>query len=188
MMNIMIVGVGGQGLVLTSGIVCEVAKRSGYDVKSNDVIGLSQRGGRVWANIRFDKKVYSPNIPVGEADFLLALEPLEGYRYKNMLKEDGVIFMNERIIYPSDVVFDKAEYPIKDIEDMLEAFESYAIDATKIGKTLGNMMVANTIILGMLAKKLDFDVAIWEAVISERVPKKAQLLNQEAFYYGYRYV
>jgi len=70
----------------------------------------------------------------------------------------------------------------------LEAFESYAIDATKIGKTLGNMMVANTIILGMLAKKLDFDVAIWEAVISERVPKKAQLLNQEAFYYGYRYV
>lgn len=188
MMNIMIVGVGGQGLVLTSSIVCEVALRSGYDVKSNDVIGLSQRGGRVWANIRYAKKVYSPNIPVGASDYLLALEPLEGLRYKSMLKTGGVLFMNQKIIYPSDVVYEKVEYPTKDIENMLKEFESYALDASAKGKEIGNMMVANTIILGMLAKKLDFDLKIWEDVITQRVPKKAQTLNKEAFDFGYDYV
>jgi indolepyruvate ferredoxin oxidoreductase beta subunit len=187
-MNIMMVGVGGQGLVMTSGIIAEVARRAGFDVKTNDVIGLSQRGGRVWASIRFDKKVYSTNIPDGEADFLLALEPLEGYRYKTMLKDSGIILMNERIMYPADVVFEKADYPNADIQNMLDTYESYSMDATKVGKTLGNKQVANTIILGMLAKKLEIDRQIWEDVIHERVPQKAQLINQEAFEYGYDFV
>lgn len=187
-MNIMMVGVGGQGLVMTSGIIAEVLLKAGYDVKTNDVIGLSQRGGRVWASIRFDAKVYSPNIPNSEVDFLLALEPLEGYRYKETLKDTGVILMNEHIIYPSDVVFEKHEYPHEDILDMLEKYESYSLDATKIGKTLGNKMVGNTIILGMLAKKLDVDRQIWEEVIHERVPRKARIVNQNAFEYGYDYV
>lgn len=187
-MNIMMVGVGGQGLVMTSGIIAEVARRDGFDVKTNDVIGLSQRGGRVWASIRFGKKVYSMNIPDGEADFLLALEPLEGYRYKTMLKSDGVIMMNERIMYPADVVFDKAEYPEVEIKAMLEEFESYAVDATTVGTKLGNKMVANTIILGMLAKKLVMDKSIWVEVILERVPEKAKSINQKAFDYGYDFV
>jgi indolepyruvate ferredoxin oxidoreductase beta subunit len=188
MTNIMMCGVGGQGLVLTSGIVSEVARRAGFDVKSNDVIGLSQRGGRVWANIRIGDKVYSPNIPVGEADYLLALEPLEGYRYLTMLKDSGVVMMNKRIIYPADVVFEKAEYPEEDIDKMLADFESYAVDATDKGKELGNKMVANTIILGMLAGKMSIDKKIWEDVILERVPAKAKEINQEAFDYGFEYV
>lgn len=188
MNNIMICGVGGQGLVLTSGIISEVVRRAGFDVKSNDVIGLSQRGGRVWANIRFGEKVYSPNIPVGEADFLLALEPLEGYRYSTMLKASGVVFMNKKKIYPSDVVFEKTDYPEEKIENMLTIYESYAVDASLIGHELGNKMVANTIILGMLAKKLTIDKTIWETVILERVPEKAKLINQNAFDYGYEYV
>lgn len=187
-MNIMMVGVGGQGLVMTSGIIAEVAKRAGYDVKTNDVIGLSQRGGRVWASIRFGKKVYSTNIPDGQADFLLALEPLEGYRYMSMLKDQGIVLMNERIMFPADVVFEKAEYPKEDIQKMLDSYESYSIDATKVGQNLGNKQVANTIILGMLAKKLDIDRKIWEDVIHERVPQKAKLINQEAFEYGYDFV
>lgn len=187
-MNIMMVGVGGQGLVMTSGIIAEVARRAGYDVKTNDVIGLSQRGGRVWASIRFAEKVYSMNIPDGEADFLLALEPLEGYRYIEMLKKTGTILMNKRIMYPSDVVFDKAEYPTEPIEDMLKAYESYALDANEIAQNFGNKMAANTVILGMLAKKLDIDKSIWEAVISERVPEKAKMINQKSFDYGYDFV
>lgn len=188
MINIMMVGVGGQGLVMTSGIVSEVARLAGYDVKSNDVIGLSQRGGRVWANIRFGEKIYSPNIPVGEADYLMALEPLEGYRYKDMLKTDGVILMNQKIIYPSDVVFEKDEYPEDSIEEMLKSFESYALDATHKGVELGNKMVANTILLGMLAKKLSIDKYIWEQVLLARVPEKARAINQKAFDFGYSYV
>ena len=105
-----------------------------------------------------------------------------------MLKSDGVIMMNERIMYPSDVVFDKAEYPEVEIKAMLEEYESYAVDATTVGTKLGNKMVANTIILGMLAKKLVIDKSIWEAVILERVPEKAKEINQKAFDYGYDFV
>jgi len=188
MINIMMVGVGGQGLVLTSGIIAEVAKRHGFDVKSNDVIGLSQRGGRVWANIRMGDKVYSPNTPVGETDFLLALEPLEGYRYTPMLKEDGVVFMNDRKVYPSDVVFDKDIYPEAAIDEMKAKFESYALDATEAGKKMGNKMVANTIILGMLAAKMPMDKDLWEEVILENVPAKAKEVNKQAFDFGYDFV
>jgi len=187
-MNIMMVGVGGQGLVMTSGIIAEVARRAGYDVKTNDVIGLSQRGGRVWASIRFSNMVYSMNIPDGEADFLLALEPLEGYRYREMLKDDGIILMNKRIIYPSDVVFDKAEYPHDEIDKMLESYESYGLDANEVAQGFGNKMAANTVILGMLAKKLDIDKSIWEQVIKERVPGKAIEINQKSFDFGYDFV
>lgn len=188
MINVILCGVGGQGLVLTSGIVAEVAKRHGFDVKSNDVIGLSQRGGRVWANIRMGEKVYSPNIPTGETDYLLALEPLEGYRYTPMLKKDGVVFMNDKKVYPADVVFDKDVYPEAAIEQMKKTFESYALDASEAGKKMGNKMVANTIILGMLAAKLPMDKALWEEVILENVPEKAKAVNKKAFDFGYEFV
>lgn len=188
MTNIMICGVGGQGLVLTSGIISEVALLSGYDVKSNDVIGLSQRGGRVWASIRFGEKVHSPNIEAGETDFLLAMEPLEGYRYRNMLKNDGVVIMNHKVIYPADVVFEKSDYPQTEIDQLLEAHESYALDASQKGVELGNKMVANTIILGMLAAKLTFSIDTWLTVIKSRVPAKAVDINEKAFHFGYDYV
>ncbi len=87
--NIVIAGVGGQGLVLTTKLICDAAIRAGLDVKSNDVIGLSQRGGKVWGSIRIGEEVYSPNVPPKGADFLLALEPLEGLRYKRSLKDSG---------------------------------------------------------------------------------------------------
>jgi indolepyruvate ferredoxin oxidoreductase beta subunit len=188
MINIMLCGVGGQGLVLTSGIVAEVARRSGYDVKSNDVIGLSQRGGRVWASVRFGEKVYSPNIEVGDADFLLALEPLEGLRYSAMLKPEGIIMMNQKIIYPADVVFEKKTYPQEAIQNLLNDYESYALDATQVGVELGNKMVANTIVLGMLSAAMTLELNIWRSVLKERVPPKAIELNMRAFDYGYAYV
>lgn len=187
MTNIMICGVGGQGLVLTSGIIVEVAMRSGFDVKSNDVIGLSQRGGRVWANVRYGEKVFSPNIEVGEADFLLAFEPLEGLRTSIMLKDSGVLFMNNRKMYPSDVVFEKEVYPEEDIKKMLDRYESYSMDATLKGIDIGNKMVSNTILLGMLARKVELDVAVWKEVITERVPDKALEYNMLAFDYGYEF-
>lgn len=188
MINIMLCGVGGQGLVLTSGIIAEVAVRHGFDVKSNDVIGLSQRGGKVWANIRMGSKVYSPNIPTGETDYLLALEPLEGYRYTPMLRPQAIVFMNDRIVYPSDVVFEKDIYPQANIDAMKAQFETYALDASQAGHDMGNKMVANTIVIGMLAAKLPMAKALWLEVILERVPDKARAVNEQAFAYGYGYV
>lgn len=184
MTNILMVGVGGQGLVMTSGIIAEVLMQAGYDVKTNDVIGLSQRGGRVWASIRFGDKVYSPNIPEGEVDFLLALEPLEGLRYSTLLKEEGTILLNDKKMYPSDVVFEKAEYPEEAITNMLSTYKSKHLDAFETARGLGNKMAANTILLGMLAADLDVDIEIWERVISERVPAKAKAINLEAFKVG----
>jgi indolepyruvate ferredoxin oxidoreductase beta subunit len=188
MINVMLCGVGGQGLVLTSGIISEVAKRHGFDVKSNDVVGLSQRGGRVWANVRMGDKVYSPNILPGDCDYLVALEPLEGYRYMPMLKNSGVILMNEKKVYPSDVVFEKTSYPEEEIEAMKEKYLTYALDATSQGSKLGNKMTANTILLGMLAAKLPIAKEIWQAVIKENVPEKALEINEKAFDFGYEYV
>lgn len=188
MINIMLCGVGGQGLVLTSGIISEVARRHGFDVKSNDVVGLSQRGGRVWANVRMGQKVYSPNIKPGQTDFLVALEPLEGYRYMPMLKESGVILMNDKKVYPADVVFEKDTYPEEAIDEMKESFLTYGLDATSQGSKMGNKMVANTILLGMLAGKMPIDKAIWQTVIKENVPEKALEINEKAFDFGFEYV
>ena len=109
--NIYMAGVGGQGLVLTTEIVVEVAFLEGYEVKSNDVIGLSQRGGKVWGSVRFGEKVHSALIPEGQGDLLLAMEELEGLRLSYALKKGAKIIFNEEIIFPNRVLIEKDEYP-----------------------------------------------------------------------------
>ena len=153
--NIVLAGVGGQGLVLTTKIICEAAFEYGYDVKSNDVIGLSQRGGKVWGSIRMSQKVFSPNIPQGEADILLALEPLEGDRWSTYLKAGGIILMNKAKIPPAHVMVEAEEYP-QDIEERLaENFNIETIDASAEGKMLGSQKIANTFLVGMMARHMD---------------------------------
>ena len=98
--NIYMAGVGGQGLVLTTEIIVEVAFLEGYDVKSNDVIGLSQRGGKVWGSIRFGEKVHSALIPEGEGDLLLAMEELEGLRLSAALKKVQKLYLTRKLFFP----------------------------------------------------------------------------------------
>ncbi|RKD29534.1 indolepyruvate oxidoreductase subunit beta [Thermohalobacter berrensis] len=183
--NIILAGVGGQGLVLTTKLICEAALKAGYDVKSNDVIGLAQRGGRVWGSVRIGKKVYSPNIPPKSGDILLALEPLEGLRWSGILKEKAKVIINISKIPPAHVMAEKEKYP-GDIEERLsKKYDVITINATDEGKLLGTPKVANTILVGIMAKYLDIPMDIWEEAIKENVPSKYIDTNMKAFKKGY---
>lgn len=183
--NIMLSGVGGQGLVLMTRIISQVALKAGYDVKSNDVVGLSQRGGMIWGNIRIGDKVYSPNIPAGEGNVLVSMEPLEALRWSSVLREDGVIIMNTKRFYPTLVQQEKAAYPEEDIDRLKEKYKTIEIDAIEEGIKIGKKQVSNVLLLGILSKFLDIKKEIWEDVIVDNVPKKSIDMNLMAFQFGY---
>lgn len=185
--NILLAGVGGQGLVLTTKIICEAAFLAGFDFKSNDVIGLSQRGGKVWGSVRIGHAVYSPNIPPKGGDYLLALEPLEGLRWSGMLKDGGVAIVNTSQIPPVPVMFEKAAYPEQIPQTLAEQFEVVALDANEKGAALGSSKVANSFLIGALAKRIpEIPVDMWKKAIESNVPQKTIGMNLEAFEIGYK--
>jgi indolepyruvate ferredoxin oxidoreductase beta subunit len=183
--NIYTAGVGGQGLVLTTEIIVEVAFLEGFDVKSNDVIGLSQRGGKVWGSIRFGEKVHSALIPEGEGDLLLSMEELEGLRFSGALKKGAKIIFNEEIIFPNRVLLEKDEYPENIKENLIEkGYEVISVNAKEIGRALGNIKTANIILLGKLSNFLPFKEETWLNVIAKKVPPKTVEVNFSAFKAG----
>lgn len=182
--NIMLAGVGGQGLTLMTRIIAQVALKDGYDMKSNDVVGLSQRGGMVWGNVRIGEKVYSPNIPVGEGDVLVALEPLEALRWSYMVKDKGVIILNTKKVYPTPVQQEKQPYPDQEIHELKEKFEVYEVNASAEAIKIGKKQVSNTILLGILSKYLGIKVDTWREAITLNVPHKSIDENVRAFEYG----
>lgn len=183
--NIYIAGVGGQGLVLTTKILAETAFEEGFDIKTSDVIGLSQRGGMVCGSVRFGEKVHSSFIPIGETDFLLALEELEALRWSSRLKSNACIIVNRQNVYPNRVLLEKEDYP-EDIQFLLHkaGFETYSVYALSEAKVLGNIKVSNIILLGKLSTLLPFKAETWEKVIAKNVPQKTVELNQKAFFLG----
>lgn len=183
--NILICGVGGQGLVVTTNILSEVAFLEGYDIKTSDVIGLSQRGGLVFGSIRFGEKVHSALIPQGEVDILLALEKLEGLRWVHNLKKDGIVILNNNTIYPNRVLIEKEEYP-EDIESKLKdkPLKLLEVDGVGIGKELGNLKVENTVLLGALSNFLPFSLETWHEVLSKTFSSKLLPINKDAFNLG----
>ena len=185
--NILLGGVGGQGLILMTRIISQVAMKAGYDVKSNDVVGLSQRGGMVWGNVRFGEKIYSPNIPSGEGDILLAMEPLEALRWSAILKDNGVIIMNTKRFYPTPVQQETVEYPDEEVKSLKDKYKTIELDAIQEAISLGKKQVSNVILLGVLAKQLDIDTKIWEETIRDNVPVKYKEMNIEAFNLGLNY-
>lgn len=186
--NILIAGVGGQGLVLATKIISEAAVKEGYDIKTNDVIGLSQRGGKVWGSVRIGKEIHSPNIPVNEGDIILGMEPVEGYRYSHILRNTGTIIMNTHKIASSTVQQEKEVYPENINEVLSKKHRVIEIDAFEIGKKLKNPKIANIVLIGILAKLLDISKQTWEEVITQSVPKKYINENIEAFNIGYDFV
>lgn len=190
--NIFLSGMGGQGLVLTTNIICQAAMNAGYDVKSNDVVGLSQRGGMVWGNVRIGKNVFSPNIPAKKGDFLLAMEPLEGLRWSSHLKDEGTIVMDSKQINPVIVQQGQSDYPVEKIKKMKSQYNTIVIDAFEKAVKIGKSQVANIILVGILASQLentDFSISknTWLETIREMVPQKAIQMNEEAFMIGLNY-
>ncbi|WP_280140786.1 indolepyruvate oxidoreductase subunit beta [Natronincola peptidivorans] len=183
----MLGGVGGQGLILMTRIICQAALKDGFDVKSNDVVGLSQRGGMVWGNVRIGKKIYSPNVPPGEGDILLAMEPLEALRWSGILKDEAKIILNTKRFYPTMVQQEKFEYPEKEIEELNSKYKVIEINAFEEAKKIGKKQVSNVILLGILSKHLNIKVNTWKDTIKDNVPYKSIALNMEAFDFGYSY-
>lgn len=185
--NIMLGGVGGQGLILMTKTICQAALKDGFDVKSNDVVGLSQRGGMVWGNVRIGEKIFSPNIIPGEGDILLAMEPLEALRWSSVLKEEGTIILNAKRFYPTLVQQEKYQYPEDEIESLKSKFNVIEINAFDEALKLGKKQVSNVILLGILAKHLDIKVDTWQKTVKNNVPEKFIDMNMEAFDLGYKY-
>lgn len=183
--NIMIVGVGGQGTLLTSRILGGITLDAGYDVKLSEVHGMAQRGGSVVTFVRYGEKVAEPIVEEGQADVLIAFEKLEAMRYAHFLKKDGVLILNDQRIDPITVVTGAAQYPEHMIEDLKKEHTVYAIDAMEEAKNLGNAKVFNVIVLGMAAKHMDFSKEAWLQVIEKTVPQKTVQINQKAFLTGY---
>ena len=183
--NVMIVGVGGQGTLLTSRIIGKAALEAGYDVKISEVHGMAQRGGSVVTFVRFGEKVNEPVVEEGQADVIIAFERLEAKRYAHFLKKDGVIVVNDCKIEPMTVVIGAKKYPENIIEDLKKEHNVYAIDGQKIAIELGNSKVLNSVVLGYAAGFIGFDKQTWIDTVASTVPQKTIEINEKAFTYGY---
>lgn len=183
--NIMIVGVGGQGTLLTSRILGKLATRAGYDVKLSEVHGMAQRGGSVVTFVRYGDNVAEPIVEEGQADVLIAFERLEALRYIHFLKKDGSVIVNDWRIDPITVVTGVAQYPENIILTLKEKRNTIVVEATEEAKKLGAPRTFNVIVLGAAAKYMDFDKEEWLDVIETTVPPKTIEINKKAFEIGY---
>ena len=189
--NVLIVGVGGQGVIMVSKILARLSQLQGLQVKQSEVHGMAKRGGSVFSHIRFGEEVWSPTIPMGEADFVLGLEWAEGLRWLRYLKPGVGTFISDtkRIVPPfscrdrsHDARHGYAHHTVAEI--VAQVPSAYAPDATGMATKLGNERVANTILLGVLSTVMDFPVAAWREVLAEFVPPKTLDTNLEAFEAG----
>lgn len=184
--NILLVGVGGQGTILTSKILSRGLMEKGFEVKMSEIHGMSQRGGTVTTQIRFGEKVYSPVVEKGTADIIVAFEKCEALRCLDSLKEEGILVVNDYEIQPVTVTIGAAEYPTELVENYKEAVaHTYVLDAFGIAQKLGNPKVMNIVLLGVLVKMLALEEIDWKTLIQEEVPPKAVELNFKAFEEGY---
>ncbi|WP_330683592.1 indolepyruvate oxidoreductase subunit beta [Suipraeoptans intestinalis] len=183
--NIMIVGVGGQGTLLTSRILGGLAIEAGYDVKLSEVHGMAQRGGSVVTFVRYGEEVAEPIVEEGQTDVIIAFERMEALRYSHFLKKDGALIVNDWRIDPMPVLIGAETYPENIIEELEKQHRVYRINATEEAKKLGNPKVFNLIVLGMAARQMEFTKEQWYHIIEKTVPPKTVELNKQAFEAGY---
>ncbi len=185
--NIMIVGVGGQGTLLTSRIIGKTALSEGYEVKISEVHGMAQRGGSVVTFVRYGEKVFEPVVEEGQSDVIIAFERLEAMRYSHFLKKDGVMIINDCRIDPMTVVIGASEYPENIIENLGDLHKIYSINGAEIANSLGNSKVFNSVVLGLAAKFVGFEKEKWIEVLKNTVPPKTVDINLRAFLMGYEH-
>ncbi len=183
--NIMIVGVGGQGTLLTSRIIGKAALAEGLDVKISEVHGMAQRGGSVVTFVRFGDAVSEPVVEEGQADVIIAFERLEALRYAHFLKKDGVLVVNDCRIDPMTVVIGAKTYPEGILDTLKKDHCVCSIDGQEIALELGNSKVLNSVVLGYAASFIGFDEQVWLDTVAKTVPQKTVEINKEAFLRGY---
>lgn len=184
--SIVLAGVGGQGILLASEILAKAAGFAGFDVKTNEVHGMAQRGGSVIGQIRYGERVFSPLVSKGDATVLMSLERIEALRYAEFLAPDGLAVVNSQVIVPTTVSSGAAVYPENAKELLKATFKNLVyLDANRIALELGNPKCANVVLLGALSTKLhDIQFEIWEQAIRECVKPKFIDLNLKAFETG----
>ena len=183
--SMLLVGVGGQGTILTAKVLSAGLMKTGYDVKMSEVHGMSQRGGSVSTQVHWGEKVHSPVIGKGAADIVVAFEKMEAVRYADYLKPEGTVIVNDYEIASSTIAAGMFEYPEGCIEAMQDHFRCHVIKAEEIARSLGNAKCMNIVLFGSLIKALQMEnVTDWETVISETVPEKYRELNLQAYRAG----
>ena len=186
--NILIVGVGGQGTLLASVLLGNLALDKGYDVKLSEVHGMAQRGGSVVTHVKISEDIVnSPLIEQGDADIIIAFEELEAYRWLPYLKKGGTMYVNTQQILPMPVIMGQAEYPDNIMETLeKQAGKVKAFDALEIAERCGSIKAVNVVLLGAASRDLPFDEAAWVKVIEENVKPKFVELNKNAIEEGRR--
>jgi indolepyruvate ferredoxin oxidoreductase beta subunit len=179
--NIVIAGVGGQGVLLASRVLAESALAGGMDVKQNEVHGMAQRGGSVISFVRIGQKVFSPVVMPGTADILISFEPLEALRYVHYLKPGGMLVYNTVTINPSTVASGLATYP-SDVEEQITraCANAHGFDALAIARQAGNAKAVNMVMVGAVVKNLPLDSQIVEGVVREISRNKGVDVNLKA--------
>jgi len=183
--NVSLVGVGGQGILLTSDILAKTAALAGLDVKKSEVHGMAQRGGSVISQVRFGDKVYSPIISDGTSDLLVSFERLEALRWRHLLAPTGKVLINDMNMTPITVSSGQ-QAAVTDLSERLKAEYPGAlyIDALTIAKNLGNTRAMNMVIAGAISKLMPFELNVWEQAMQERIPAKLLDMNIKAFKAG----
>ena len=184
--NIMIVGVGGQGSLLASKMLGHLLVEQGYDVKVSEVHGMSQRGGSVVTYVRFGEKVYSPIIDKGEADYIVSFELLEAARWIEYLKPTGRVVTNTQKMEPMPVIAGLAKYPENLVEKMqAKGIQVDAMDCLALAEKAGSTKAVNMVLMGRLSKYFpDIPQEAWQASLEANVPAKVLELNKVAFALG----
>jgi indolepyruvate ferredoxin oxidoreductase beta subunit len=189
--SIVLVGVGGQGILLASEILAQAAMLEGYDVKTNEVHGMAQRGGSVMAQIRYGKEVKSPLVSRNGAHILGSLEKVEALRFSDYIRPDGLAVVSTQAIMPVTVSSGGARYP-EDAEAEALLRRAFArlvyIDAARVAADLGDIRAANIVILGAISNGLDLPLLAWEKAISLCVKEKFLETNRRAFAAGRNYL
>ncbi|KGG79620.1 indolepyruvate oxidoreductase subunit beta [Caloranaerobacter azorensis] len=179
--NILLVGVGGQGIILASKVLSKGLVDAGFDVKMSEVHGMAQRGGSVTTQVRYGEKVYSPIIGKGQADILVAFEKMEAMRWIEYLKPSGKLVVNNYSIPSVPVLIGQVKYPEDIIEELKEKVDTTVIDAANAARELGNIRTQNIIMLGALVKALNITEVNWEEAIKDTVKEKYVDINLKAF-------
>ena len=183
--NILLVGVGGQGILLASEILSEAAMLAGFDVKKSEIHGMSQRGGSVVSHVRYGREVFSPIVPEGEGDILFGFELLETCRSLPLIKPGGTIVANDLQISPPAVLMGQEAYPTGLVERIEALFPDFLLlDGQKLARDAGNARAANTVLLGAVSRRLDIAEEFWMRALEKMVPPKALEVNKKAFLIG----
>lgn len=183
--NILLCGVGGQGIILASKILAVGLIKAGYDVKMSEVHGMAQRGGSVTTQVRYGTKVHSPIIGKGQADVLVSFETMETSRYLEYVKPEGRVVINEYQIPSAPILSGAAEYPKGVIEAISSKLNTTVFKAAELAEGIGNLKTMNVIVVGALVRAMGLEnIVDWNEVIKETVKAHFVDINIKAFQLG----